>query len=690
MIRTVLRAIDPLGPDEYTAEFRIERADSGETRWVQNHNRTLYAGEGAARRAIAGIGIVVDITQRKRAEEKLRSSEERLWLALDASALGTWEMDLRARTFSASARASALHGRAPGEMLGTEMVHADDRARVSALVMDAARRGESYQVEYRTVWPDGSVHWVAGAGRGLRDDAGQATERLIGTVQDITARKEAERELNEREQRYRTIFDNAAAGVVLVSPDLTIESANETFCGIVGYACSELIGRSVLELLHPDDRELAELARLRAGEIGSYEGERRYLRRDGSVGWLRISVAAERDADGRALRNIAVVMDVTEQKRAEEELRESDRRKDDFIAILAHELRNPLAPIRNAVEILRLVGPGDATLQEARELIERQIDHMVRLIDDLLVMSRLKRNLITLKREPLDLAVVVRDAVDAARPAIEGGNHLLQVSLPGPPVAVEGDAVRLVQVLSNLLNNAARYTETGGRIDIALTTEGAEAVLRVRDNGRGIDPANLEKIFTPFFRGDGKATRDGGGLGIGLALARDLVELHGGRIEARSDGPGRGSEFVVCLPWLAEAGQPAAAPRPEPARSARKLRVLVVEDLRDSAESLAMLLRVDGHEVQIASDGEEGVQLACATRPDVVLLDLGLPKLNGRDACRAMRECGLDRTLIVATTGYGQAEDRRLSSAAGFDAHLVKPVDPTALRALLAAAGARK
>jgi two-component system, chemotaxis family, CheB/CheR fusion protein len=400
---------------------------------------------------------------------------------------------------------------------------------------------------------------------------------------------------------------------------------------------------------------------------------------------------------GAVCGTVTVIEDVTERVAYETELREgvealreADRRKDEFLAMLAHELRNPLAPISNAVQLLRLVKSNDSMLVNVRDIIERQVAHMVRLVDDLLDMSRVSRGKITLQKMELDLAVVAQQAAETSRPLIEARRHHLTVTLPPDPVTVEGDFVRLAQVVSNLLNNAAKYTDEGGRI--ALTVEQVsraaggpeEAVLRVRDSGRGIDPSALQNLFDLFYQAERNLDRSDGGLGIGLALVKSLVEMHGGQVEVHSDGRGYGSEFTVHLPLLQKDSAARTAASALPVPFVRPSRILIADDNRDSAESMAVLLKNDGHEVWTAFDGNKAVEIAKRERPSVVLLDIGLPGLNGYQACRAMREVGLTDTLLIAMTGYGQEEDRRLSREAQFDVHLTKPVDFSALRQLLA------
>ena len=370
---------------------------------------------------------------------------------------------------------------------------------------------------------------------------------------------------------------------------------------------------------------------------------------------------------------------------SEASLQEADRLKDEFLATLAHELRNPLAPVRNAVRFLSIKGSLDPELESAREMIDRQVTHMARLIEDLTDVSRISRGKLTLRRQELDLRDVVRDAVDLARGGFSEKRQALHVVLPEERLWVDGDPVRLGQIVGNVLNNACKYSHSRGRIELRAAREGGDVVLAVRDDGTGIAEEMLPRVFDMFVQADQALERSAGGLGIGLALVRGLVDLHRGSVEARSDGLGKGSEFVIRLPALAEAPSRAElAPADAPVSPSVVQRFLVVDDNLDSATSLALLLKHEGHETHVAYDGVQAVERAEALLPDVVLLDIGLPKLNGYDACRAIRSARPDApTLIVALTGWGQEDDRRKSQDAGFDGHLVKPVEYTTLCRLL-------
>jgi len=367
-------------------------------------------------------------------------------------------------------------------------------------------------------------------------------------------------------------------------------------------------------------------------------------------------------------------------------LRDADRRKDEFLATLAHELRNPLAPIRNSLQILKMPRLDAATVERSREMMERQVHQLVRMVDDLLDVSRVMRGKIELRKERVELATVVARAVETAQPLIEAQGHELTVHLPPDSLALDADPVRLAQVIGNLLTNAAKYTEANGRIRLTGQREGGEAVLRLRDTGIGISPDMLPHIFELFVQVDQSSTKAQGGLGIGLTLVKNLVEMHKGTVQAHSAGLGKGCEFVVRLPLLLQAyGEVIenGEQQQEPTRSTGH-RLLVVDDNRDAADSLAMLLCLQGHEVRVAHDGPAALKLAEGYRPEMIFLDIGMPGMDGYEVARRLRQQpGLEKVVLAALTGWGQQEDRRRTAEAGFDHHLVKPVEPNDLEELL-------
>src|SRR5690606_12391953 len=405
-----------------------------------------------------------------------------------------------------------------------------------------------------------------------------------------------------------------------------------------------------------------------------------------STHWRRPHAPSE--SEFRALDVLArQAADLTERLRNQAALQEANRRKDEFLATLAHELRNPIAPLRNALELVKHQSNGDKVACGPIGMMERQIDHIRRLVDDLLDVSRVSRGIIELRKERVEVADVLEEAMEAIRPVCEARQHRLTVSLPHERIWVDGDRTRLAQVLQNLLHNACKFTNPGGDIVLAAAREGQEAVIRVRDSGFGIDPVDLPHIFDMFVQADTSLARSGGGLGIGLTLVKNIVGLHGGSVQAESAGRGHGSEFVVRLPACraAQAERVAGQHGRERAGAAPR-RILVVDDNRDAADSLAQLLALHGHEVHTAYDGLEAVTAAGQLDPDVILLDIGLRELDGYEAARRIRERRpKGATLLVALTGWGQESDRQNSAAAGFDHHLVKPVDPGALQELLRA-----
>ncbi|HEV3260116.1 MAG TPA: PAS domain S-box protein [Gemmataceae bacterium] len=515
---------------------------------------------------------------------------------------------------------------------------------------------------------------------------GNHSGMILLAIEDITERKRAAQAVAVSEVRYRRLFETAQDAILILDGDTgKIIDSNPFLSDLLGYSPDELLGKELWEIGLFQDIEANRAAFRQLQEQGYIRYEDLPLEtKDGRRAYVEF-VSNVYPVEGHQVIQCNI-RDISDRKRAEEALREADRRKDEFLAMLAHELRNPLAPLRNAMQVMRLKGTDDPDVRWARDVVERQVQQLTRLVDDLLDIARFNRGMINLQMEPVDMAAVVARAVEISRPLIDAHKHYLHVSLPGQAVRVEGDLTRLAQVLSNLLNNAAKYTEEGGRIDLTVEPSGREAVLRVRDTGVGIAADMLPRIFEMFTQVQGSVSRSEGGLGIGLTLVRKLVEMHGGRVEAHSEGHGHGSEFVVRLPLLRQAVLPAAAeaeqqrPRKVPARN-----VLIVDDNQDAAESLALLLRLAGQEVRTAYDGPAALDLARARPPDVVMLDIGMPGMDGLEVARRLRQdLGLKRALLVALTGYGGEEDRRRCQEAGFNAHLVKPADVCALKRLLA------
>jgi PAS domain S-box-containing protein len=574
-----------------------------------------------------------------------------------------------------------------------DTIQPNDRDLVQA-AMAKHRQGEAAAAEYRIVRPDGSIRWIRDRGFPITDEAG-LVYRVAGVAEDITEQRESARALRASEQRLHAIIDNSPAIIFLKDTAgcyLLVNRAFERYAGldrkqIEGRSDHEIFPQQVADIFAAgDQRVLQERTVLQSEEVIPLD--------DRALTVIAIKFPLL-DAAGVPHAICGIATDITDRKQAEEALREADRRKNEFLAMLAHELRNPMAPIRNAVQIMRLLGPTDAKLESAREMIERQVEHMTRLVDDLLEVSRITTGKIKLQKEPVDLVEVVQRGVETSRPLIEARHHEFTVSYPPEPIRLQADPTRLAQVISNLLNNAAKYTESGGHIWLTVSRVEAEAVVRVRDSGIGISADLLQRIFDLFTQADRSLDRSQGGLGIGLTLVKSLVEMHGGSITADSKGPGKGSEFVMRLPVaavpeharMAESQAPTAASAPATVNHQRSCRVLVVDDIKDAAESVALLLRLWGHEVRTVADGAAALEAVRGFRPQVVLLDIGLPNMDGYEVARQLREeFGPQEMVLIAVTGYGQSEDRRKSAQVGFNHHLVKPVNPNELQALLACA----
>jgi len=494
---------------------------------------------------------------------------------------------------------------------------------------------------------------------------------------------ESARIRREGEERFRLLADGAPA-LIWVNGPQGAEFVNRGYLDFLGVDPPDVRGFDWAQFVHPDDREGYVRGYLQAMERKeSFDAEFRFRRHDGAYRWMRTVGRPRLGPGGEFLGCSGITIDITEGKRAEEALREADRAKDEFLATLSHELRNPLAPLRNSLELLRHSGAGSSIAQPVQAIMERQVNHLVRLVDDLMELSRITRGSFELRREPLELQAVLKNAVETARPLIDAAKHRLDLRLPSEPLMLEADAVRLGQVFANMLNNAAKYTPEGGDIALEAHRDGNVAVVTVSDTGEGIDSKQLPRLFEMFSQIDRTARRSQGGLGIGLALARRLAEMHGGSVEAESDGLGKGSRFTVRLP-LGSAASVAAGKAHEHRRLSPQ-RVLVVDDNRDAAVSLGMLLGSLGADVRVAHDGPSALSEFDAHRPAIVLLDIGMPGMDGYDVARAIRNrADGARVPLVALTGWGQADDRDRAAEAGFDHHLVKPADIGTLQALMA------
>jgi PAS domain S-box-containing protein len=533
---------------------------------------------------------------------------------------------------------------------------------------------------------DGSRFWAHLVITSLHDESG-ALRGFSKMTRDLTERRHQEEALRQSEERFRVLVDGLKDhAIFMLDTDGRVTSWNSGAQRITGYQAEEIKGRH-FGALYPQaaiDRKLPEQELAMAREHGRFEDEGPRLRNGGTTFWANVVMSPLYDQEGVLVGYANVIRDLTDRKRAES-LEQAERHTSEFLAMLAHELRNPLAPINNALHLLALRPPADATEKWVREVLHRQTGQITRLIDDLLDVSRITRAAIPLNRRPLDARAVVRAAVEGSMQWIQARGHGLSVELPpNEALTVLADEARLTQVLHKLLHNAARYTQEGGQVSIAARRESDQVVVCVKDNGVGMDAELLHSAFDLFKQGQQAVQRPQGGLGIGLTLVQRLVRLHGGTVEAHSAGLDRGSEFIVRLPALDEAPVSAAAAPERPSSTPRK--VLVIDDNSDAANALRMLLENDGHNVRVAHDGVSGLALAREYRPEYLLLDIGLPRLNGYDIAASVRgDPELKHTTLVAITGYGQVHDRARTAAVGFDHHLTKPVEFSALQELFRA-----
>ncbi len=610
-----------------------------------------------------------------------------------------------------------------GDVAWTPIVHPDDRQRCLDLYYASIRSGDLYQIEYRLKdRRTGGHRWFLGRAYPVRDERNRIV-RWFGTYTDIDDMKKAgERQRllgeaaallltsNEPDSMMHTLFSRIASHLEVDTYfNFMVDEAGESLRLLSCNGISEATARSIsrLEFGQAICGTVALLRRpMVATEIQTSTDPKAQLVKSFGIktyacnplmigerllGTLSFaSRSKERFDEGELefLRTVTQYVTVAHERlRLVEQLREKDRRKDDFLATLAHELRNPLAPVRNAAQIIKLRGSSDPDIQNARDIIERQMGHLTRLVDDLLDVSRITRGKITIQRERLGLGVILTNAMEASRPVVEASGHELTISLPQEPLFLEGDLTRLVQVFGNILVNAAKYTDRDGQIWLTARREGSDVVVSVKDTGIGIPLDHLPRVFEMFSQVDSALERTQGGLGIGLSLVKGLVDMHGGSVEAKSDGLGKGSEFLVRLPLLVESpkGHSALASENVAIPGSTRRRVLVADDNVDSAESLAMLLSLMGHEVAVAHDGSAAVELAAQYQPEVILLDIGMPKLNGYEVARQIRDQRWSTSVVlVALTGWGQEDDKRKAVEAGFDHHFTKPLAPGTLEMLFA------
>ena len=718
------------------SEMILQRPD-GSLRHVLAHPRALRDAQG---RVTGGVNMLVDITERKAAEAELAFTKDQLALQVETlTRLHQLAMDLGGAPDLPSALQRILETSVETQEADFGLVWLHDPA-TDRLVVQASH---GFDARGRTLFHDipagphgGSAghayanarHWVIGdtetdpAFERFRASAREVGFRavhstpivtrsgaLLGVISvhyrtpraplqremqaaDVCARHAADaieayrngEALRESERIYRAIGESIDYGVWIVDAQGEVKYQSESFLRLVGAPLAEGVMKSWRDVMHPDDLPVVA----RAWEECMREGrqldcEYRMKRADGTWQPILGRGVPVRNDRGEIEAWAGINLDIGRLKQVETELRQLDQRKDEFLATLAHELRNPLAPLRNGLEVLRLAGNDAQTLEKARTMMERQLRQMVRLVDDLLDVSRVSRGKIELRREDLELETVLRNALETSQPLMAERRHDVVARIPATPISVHGDLTRLSQVFSNLLNNAAKYTEPGGRIVLEVRPGEEQVEVSVSDTGTGIPQDMLARVFDIFTQVDRSLEKSQGGLGIGLSIAKRLVEMHGGTIEARSDGPARGSEFVVRLPARVGAtARPVAESQAAPARV--RHRILVADDNADSATTLSLMLEVLGNEVFVAHDGAEALDLARRHRPQAILLDIGMPRMNGYDACARIRQEPWGREpLIVALTGWGQEEDKNRSRDAGFDRHLVKPVEPAMLENLL-------
>lgn len=654
------------------------------------------------------IAITVDITERKRIEESLRASQARehsrvreLETIMETTPAAILiSDDPSCRLVRANQAGYAMFRLPPGANAsksvptaathhfrlfrdGSEIVHAD-------LPLQRAARGiEVRNDEVDVLFNDGvTLHTVMNASP-LRDDAGNV-RGVVAALLDITERKRAESTLRDGVELFRGLAEGMPHMAWQTDAQGFNHYQNQVWYDYIGEGPGSSFGQDWLGYYHPDDLEhmITEWRRALSTEGAyPYDIEARIRRHDGVYRWFRITGAPIRNATGKVVKWVGTCTDIEESKRALEELREADRRKDQFLATLGHELRNPLAPIRNAIEIIRKGLTDERRRAWAVEVIDRQLYQLSRIIDDLLDLAKIAGGEIGVKKEPVSLRDVVSRAVETARPMIESKGQRLRVELPDGAFMVNADPARMIQAISNLLNNAARHTLRGGTILVALSARDHRVQLRVRDSGEGIDPKDLPRVFD-MFRKSMPGTPENGGLGIGLAFAKRMVDLHGGRISVHSDGLGKGSEFVIELPLcVVEASDEVSMTVSSPLLNQTKRRILVVDDNRDTADSMSELLRMHGHEVACLYEGSGVVAKAHEFAPDLVLLDIGLPGTPGYDIARQFRADPTLRTMpLAALTGRANDADKQLAREAGFNAHFTKPVDIAEIVAFIEAA----
>jgi len=630
---------------------------------------------------VGATSVLTDITDQMQSE--LRRRERDAHDFFENGAIGVHWVDADGVVVRANQAQLDLLGHDSGALIGQPMRRFHESPEAFDDMLRRATAGETLRNhEMRLLASDGSVRHVLMT-CDVVVNAG-AFQHLRAFTVDVTKEKAAKLAMQASEANFRGFFNSVAVGAVQVGKNGKFMRVNDRYCEITGYSREELLTMGPLDLDHPDDREADKdrVTKFVSGADPFYRAEKRYIRKDRRVTWVRVAANLLRDENPDSFHSAAIVEDISEHKLAEQALQDADRIKDEFIATLAHELRNPLAPMQTAIDVLRCQDPEQT--EWCHGVLERQVKHMTQLVADLLDISRITSNKLEIHPQPIDFSDVIQAAVESTRAILERCDQQLVIAMPARKLYLDADLVRLAQVFSNLLSNAAKFTEGPGTVRLTAEAVGNEITVTVADTGIGMPEEDLVRAFDKFYQGSRRPERSYGGLGVGLSLVRQLVELHGGTIEARSAGVDRGSEFVVRLPARAAA---VSASRSRPAgftQSTTARRVLVVDDNHDGAEAIARLLRVLGHEVEVVYDGLTAVQRATQFEPGVVLLDLGMPGLDGFHVCERLRaHIWKQRPFIVALTGWGRDGDMDRTKNAGFDAHLVKPVEATALVKLL-------
>ncbi|MFL6662845.1 MAG: PAS domain S-box protein [Rhizobacter sp.] len=621
--------------------------------------------------------ITRDLTERRAHEERLRQSEQNFRMLVEVvEDYAIFMLDPNGVITSWNLGAQRIKGYTAGEIVGQHFSHlyrAEDAARgLPQNALEVAARQGRFEEEAWRVRKDGSLLWAEVIITAIYDERG-TLHGFSKITRDLTERRRQEQLLKESEESFRVLIEGVKDhAIILLDTEGRVQSWNAGAERVHGFTAGQVLGRGAAMFYAADDvaagKPQTELAIARNAGFSEDIGWR--LRADGSRFWADVTLTALRNRDGSPRGFAQITRDLSERRRVQE-LETEGKRINEFIAMLAHELRNPLAPIGNAVGILGKVG-DTPEVQWATQLIGRQLTHLARLVDDLLDVSRITSGKIQLRKEPLDLNAVVRGAVESVRPTVVAYGHSLELAVRDEPIAVEGDATRLTQVIVNLVTNAAKYTPTGGRVQVRVERLGPTAYLHVIDNGIGMSKQLIETAFDLFVQGDRALDRSEGGLGIGLTLVKRIVGLHGGNVLANSAGPGQGTEFTVSLPVMSRDAGEAAAQQAGAGPSARGRRVLVVDDNVDGTASLVALLQMSGHDVSAAHDGPEALRMAASDPPDAVLLDLGLPGMDGYEVARRLRAMpSLAATRLIAMTGYGQDQHKRATTEAGFDEHLV-------------------